>query len=140
MTTVYPGRHQGRPAGQLPILATSFDDFLAQAEHELRCRRREVRALRQRARRQRRRELSPLRRAACFVGKALPVALSVAGAGAFLVGTILVILGNFDAADGSFALSAAAWGATTAVCAPHGSHRSHPLDGPHAAVVTADSC
>ncbi|WP_327267139.1 hypothetical protein OG444_40115 (plasmid) [Streptomyces sp. NBC_01232] len=134
MTTVHPASHQGQPAHQLPILTTSFDGFLTQAEHELSCRRREVRALRRRVRRQRRRELGLLRRTAYLVGKATAATLSMARAIAFLAATILLILGNFDAAKDTFALSAAAWGAATAVCAPLGSHCNHPLGGAHDAV------
>ncbi|MET9735152.1 hypothetical protein ABZZ79_32285 [Streptomyces sp. NPDC006458] len=140
MTTTYPGSHQGQPARQLPILATSFDGFLAQAEQDLRCRRREVRALRQRARRQRRREIGLLRRTASFVGKASAVTLSIAGIVALLAGTILLVFGNFDTAKDAFALSAAAWGATTAVCAPRGSYRNQRFGGPHGAVAAASSC
>jgi hypothetical protein len=45
---VHRGDDQGQPLPRLPILGSSFDDFLSQAERELVCRRHEVRALRRR--------------------------------------------------------------------------------------------
>ncbi|MFE7580038.1 hypothetical protein ACFU5Y_00545 [Streptomyces gardneri] len=135
MITMKFGSRQRQPAPQLSILATSFDGFLAQAEHELCCRRREVRALRQRARRQRRRELGALRQSICFVGRSSRVVLTVAGAVTFLVGMILLLLGNFDTAKDSLALSAAVWGATQVW--PRCCHRNEPLGDPHDGCATS---
>lgn len=115
MTTVHRGDDQSQPFPQLPILDRSFNDFLAQAEHELLCCRREVRALRRRARRQRRRELRLRTRMVRFVGQTAPAGLAAAGAVAFVVGTVLLIVGEFGTAKDAFTLSAAAWGAATAV-------------------------
>ncbi len=115
MTTMHRGDDQGQPLPRLPLLDSSFDDFLAQAEHELLRRRREVRALRRRARRQRRRELSPGTRATRFIGKTIQMGLAFAGTVAFVGGTVLLITGNLSAAKDAFTLSAAAWAAATAV-------------------------
>ncbi|MFC9916649.1 hypothetical protein [Streptomyces sp. NPDC127197] len=121
MTTMHRSDDQGQHVPELAILDSSFDDFLAQAEHELVCRRRELRVLRCRARRQRRRELRLRTRAARSVGRTAPVGLAVAGSIAFVGGTVLLIVGDLDAAKDAFALSAAAWGAATAVRTTPGS-------------------
>ncbi|WP_069874574.1 hypothetical protein [Streptomyces malaysiensis] len=115
MTTMHRDNDQGQPFPRPSILDSSFDDFLTQAEHELVCHRREVHALRRRARRQRRRELRLRTRAARFFGKTIRMGLAIAGTLAFVGGTSLLITGNVNAAKDAFALSAAAWGAVTAV-------------------------
>ncbi|MGW8685490.1 hypothetical protein ACWGNN_31500 [Streptomyces sp. NPDC055817] len=114
MTTTPSSGEQGQQLPPSSILDDSFDDFLARAEHELICRQREVRTLRRRARRQRRRVFSLRTRMARYIGKAGPVGLAAAGTTAFGAGTVLLVSGDADAAKDAFALSAAAWGAANA--------------------------
>ncbi|MEV6758235.1 hypothetical protein [Streptomyces sp. NPDC051214] len=116
MTTTPPGGNGSQDV--LPgILDRTFDDFLAQAEHELLCRRREMRALRRRARHQRRRELNWWTRAARLAGRALPPGTALAGTVAFVAGVALLLLGHAAAAKDAFGLSAAAW-AVASTAAP----------------------
>ncbi|MFF7780452.1 hypothetical protein ACFZCG_39325 [Streptomyces tanashiensis] len=115
MTTMPANNGQDQSFPRLSILDHSFDDFLSQAELELACRGREVRALRRRARRQRRRQLRLHARVIRFLGKAVPLVLAIAGSIAFAAGGVLLIVDNVDDAKDAFMLSAAAWGAATAI-------------------------
>ncbi|OKJ46836.1 hypothetical protein [Streptomyces sp. CB02115] len=118
MNTMPPGGHQDQPIPELAVLNDAFEDFLAQTEHELACRRREVRALRLRARRQRRREVPLRTRAAQSVRKVLSMGLVATGTISFGGGGVLFLTGDLDAAKDAFAMSAAAWGAAGATAMP----------------------
>ncbi|WP_393072333.1 hypothetical protein [Streptomyces sp. LN704] len=111
MTTMHADEGQDVP--KLSILNSSFDEFLAQAEHQLVCQEREVHALRHRARRQRRRALRA--RAKKFIGKALPVGLACIGTAAFIASVFLMAVGHFGTAKDLLTLAAAAWGGVPAV-------------------------
>ncbi|MER6434506.1 hypothetical protein ABT272_44000 [Streptomyces sp900105245] len=98
---------------RLPVLSQTFDDFLVRAEHDLTCRRHEVKTLRRRARRQRRRETPLSVRAFRATLTAVSISFAVTGSVAILIAVILLITGHTDAALKAFGVSAAAWGAAS---------------------------
>ncbi|GAA3210127.1 hypothetical protein MTQ10_15830 [Streptomyces sp. XM83C] len=115
MTASHRDDDQDRSVPLPTILSSSLDDFLTQVEHELVSRRRQVRALRRRARRLGDRESGLRTRTARFLRTSTRTGLALAGTASFVGGTVLLITGNVDAAQDAYTLSAAAWGASTAV-------------------------
>ncbi|MEV7060824.1 hypothetical protein AB0N95_35890 [Streptomyces microflavus] len=90
-----------------PYVDRTLEELLAEIEHELRRRRREVHARRRHLRRQ-----QPLRVRA---GRAAGMALAVIGAVAFVAAGVLIVLGGAAVALQLVGLAAAAWGGAAAM-------------------------
>ncbi|MEU4038677.1 hypothetical protein [Streptomyces collinus] len=114
MTTMHRGDDRNLESPRPPILSESFDDFLAQAEHDLhRCRRR-VRALRRRARRQSRRDFPLRTRAARFFGRVICAGFAVTGSGMLIAAPVQWVAGDASGAADALTLAAGAWGTAAA--------------------------
>lgn len=93
------------PTPNSPLLSTTTEELLAQIEHEVKCRRRQARALRRERRKEQPFHLRVVR-ASTTISSA---GLAVIGTIAFVAAGVMFLLGEVNEAKALMALASAAW-------------------------------